>query len=145
MCPTTYAASMCNTQKNVRICQICIQNYIGILIQNAALCLGMPNQPGAQSARAQFAAPGAQFATATKSVGPNSPRTSPNWPRIRNLRIRKKNNREPKRGMRGIWRGHTPFSLPVVLQNSSHVLLPFFLTSNHSWYPELIYWYLISK
>ena len=55
-----------------------IENYIGILIQNAALCLGMPNQPGAQSAGAQFAAPGAQFARATKSVGPNSPRTSPN-------------------------------------------------------------------
>ena len=77
-----------------------IENYIGILIQNAALCLGMPNQPGAQSARAQFAAPGAQFATATKSVGPNSPRT-PIDPDPE-FATQEKDNRGPKRGMRGI-------------------------------------------
>ena len=32
------------------------------------------------------------------------------------------------------WQHVCNFSLPVVLQNFSHVLLPFFLTSNHSWY-----------
>ena len=34
-----------------------IENYVGILLQNPALCPGVPNQRGTQ-----FAAPGAQFA-----------------------------------------------------------------------------------
>ena len=62
-----------------------IENYIGILLQNPALCPGVPNQRGAQFARAQSArtqsaraqSAGAQFAAA----GPEFAR--PNLPQNR--------------------------------------------------------------
>ena len=49
------------------ICQICMRIFklhcIGALLKNLALCPGVPNRQGARFAPAQFAAPGAQFAT----------------------------------------------------------------------------------
>ena len=55
-----------------------LKNYIGVLLPNPALCPGVPNQRGAQFARAQsagaqFAAAGPEFATAPKSARPNLP------------------------------------------------------------------------
>ena len=81
---SNYAASNCNIQKMSGTVKSAnkIENYVGILLQNPALCPGVPNQRGTQFAGPNLPHQGPnlqgpiyrdQSATALKSVGPNLP------------------------------------------------------------------------
>ena len=82
---SNHAASNCNTQKCQGLSNLHTKNWKldGVLLQNPALCPGVPNQWGAQFAGAQSAVAqsvGAQF------VAPGGPIAAPGGPICRSTK-----------------------------------------------------------